>query len=120
MRLLVVGVILVVMAATGAFSASMTGSSKPLGGGSDTVPRCQVLEYSIAASDTISSVNAQVKCDTTGSYTATTTVASGAASGSGQTAVSLTANTAAAVAITISPSVAISGSSYNVDLLMKR
>ena len=51
-----------------AYAASMTGTVKTLGGGSSSVPHCQVLDYDIAASDTITSVNANVECDIGGTY----------------------------------------------------
>lgn len=120
MRRLVLLLAMLVIAGTAVYAASMTGTAKMLGGGIDTVPHCQALHYDIAASDTITSINAQVKCDVTGSYNVTATVTSGVNSGSGQTAASLTANTAATVAVTISPSVAISSSNYSADILVKK
>ena len=120
MRAIIFVGLVVLLTAGVAYSAAMTGTAKMLGGGSDDVPHCQVLDYNVPASGAISSVNANVKCDLTRSYTVTSTVTSGAASGSGETAASLTANTPQVVAVTISPSVAITGTTYNVDILVKR
>ncbi|MBI2936081.1 MAG: hypothetical protein HYY31_04660 [Chloroflexi bacterium] len=121
MRIKVLGILVIgILAATGVFSASMTGSTKMLGGGSDNVAHCQVLDSTIPASDTISSVDANVKCDLTGSYNVTATVTSGASSGSGQGAASLTANVAQVVAVSISPSVTIGSSTYTADVLVQR
>lgn len=120
MRRLVMVAILLAAVVTPVYADAMSGSTKPLGGGSSPVAHCQVLDYSIAASDTISSVNAQVKCDVTGSYIVTATVASGINSGSGQQSASLTAGTPQTVAVSISPSVPINGSTYSTDLLVKQ
>ena len=119
MRRIALITIAVMLVATGAFSASMaTGTIKMLGGGTDSVAHCRVLDYDIA-SDTIGSVNANVECDLTASYTVEATVNSGASSTTGQTATSLTANTPLVVAVTISPSVTISGSTYDIDIRVK-
>ena len=119
MRRFVLITIALMLVATGAFSASITtGTIKMLGGGADSVGHCRVLDYDVAASDTISSVNANVECDLGGSYTIEVTVNSGAST-TGQTAASLTANTPQVVAVTISPSVSISGATYNVDVRVK-
>ena len=66
-------IVLLLLVVPGAYAASVTGTTKLLGAGSDSVPHCQVQDYDIAASDTISSVNTQVECDLTGSYTVTAT-----------------------------------------------
>lgn len=117
MRTLVLGMTLLVLVATLAYAAPMTMDSvDTLGGGAGTVAHCQVLDYDIAASDTITSVNANVECDVTGSYTVNATVTSGASSESGSTPASLTAGNPLTVAVTISPSVTIGSSTYNVDV----
>ena len=117
MRKLAITMFLVAAVATTAYSASISmGTIKKLGGGTDTVAHCQVLDYSVAASDTISSVNANVECTQGGSYNVTATVTSGASNGTGQSAASLTADTPQIVAVTISPSVAIGSSTYDADV----
>ena len=120
MRLIVIGIIVLTVIGVAINAASMTGNANTLGSGSSTVPHCQVRKYSIAASDTISSVNADVRCDTTGSYNVTATVTSGAASGMGTTSASLTGGSTSTVSVAISPSVSISSSTYNVDVLIKK
>ena len=117
MRTLILAMTLLVLVATLAYAAPMTaGTIKTLGGGTDTVAHCQVLDYDIAASDTITAVNANVVCDVTGSYTITATVTSGASNSSGQAAASLTANTPLVVAVTLGASVSISSSTYYADV----
>ena len=117
MRTLILGITLLVLVASLAYAAPMTvGTIGVLGGGTDTVAHCQVLNYDVAASDTITSVNANVECDVTGSYTVNATAISGASSGSGSSAASLTANTPLTVAVTISPSVSIGSSTYDMDI----
>ena len=119
MRPFVAGIVVLLLVSSIAYAASMTGTVKSIGGGTDTVPHCQVLDYVIAASDTISSINAQVECDVAGTYTVTASVNSGA--GSGSLGVTLSANTPATVTgITITPSVTITGSSYTADIQVKR
>ena len=110
-----------VLAASIAYAAPFpsTPTAKGLSGGSDNVTHCQVIDYDIAASDTISSVNANVECDITGSYNVDATVTSGASTGNGTTAASLTANTPLVVAVTISPSVSIGSSTYDADIQVK-
>ena len=109
------------LAMTIAYAASITGTAKALGGGTDSVPHCQVQKYDIPASDTISSINVRVECDITGTYDVDVTVTSGASSGSGQNAgVSLTADTPSTVGVTISPSVAIGSSTYDVEVFLTR
>ena len=111
---------LLVLVSTGVFAASITGTAKALGGGNDTVPHCQVQQYDIPASDTISSINVRVECDITGTYTVDVTV-TGASSGSGQnTGVSLTADTPSTVGVTIAPSVTIGSSTYDADITVTR
>lgn len=80
------------------------------------MPHCQVIDYSIAASDTISSVNAQVVCTVGGSYNVTAAVSSGASNGSGQNSATLSADVPQTVAVSISPSVAIGSSTYDADI----
>ena len=112
---------LLVLVSTGVFAASITGTTKALGGGSDSVPHCQVQQYDIPASDTISSINVRVECDITDTYTVDVTVTSGASSGSGQTtSVSLTANTPATVGVSIAPTVTIGSSTYDADIFATR
>ena len=118
MRLIMTVVVFLLLVTGVASSAAMTGTAGTVGGGSDTVPHCQVLDYDVAASDTISSVNAQVVCDESGSFTVTASVNSGA--GTGQQGVALTADIAAGVSIAISPSVGISGSACTVSLQVQR
>ena len=57
MRIISIAIVLMVLVAAITYSASITGTAKALGGGSASVPHCQVQQYDIAASDTISSVN---------------------------------------------------------------
>ena len=119
MRLLIIGAMLVMVVTVGAYSAAITGTAKTLGGGTDNVAHCQVIDYDIPAADTITTINANVECDLTGSYTVDATVTSGA-SGTGQTATSLTAGTPLVVAVGISPNVTIGSSTYTVDVRVKR
>ena len=117
MRKIVVAIGVLVALATIAYAAPITGNTfKMIGGGTDAVAHCQVIDYDIAASDTISIVNANVECDITDSYTVSATVTSGASNTSGQTATSLTANTPLVVAVTISPSVTLGSQTYDVDV----
>ena len=119
MRVLLIAIVAVAVVTVGAYSAAITGTAKTLGGGTDNVAHCQVIDYDIPASDTITTINANVECDLTGSYTVDATVTSGS-SGSGQTATSLTANTPLVVAVSISPSVTIGSSTYTADVRVKR
>ena len=119
MRLLVVGAALIALVTVGAYSAAITGTATTLGGGTDNVAHCQVIDYDIPASDTVTTINANVVCDLTGSYTVDATVTSGS-SGTGQTATSLTANTPLVVAVSISPNVTIGSSTYTADIRVKR
>ena len=83
---------------------------KSLGGTTVSAPHGRVLDYEIAASDTISGVNAKVKCDATGSINVNATADSGASSKSGSSGlIALTADVPQVVDIGISPSVTISG-----------
>ena len=117
MRYLAITMFLVVAVATVAYSASITmGTIKTLGGGSDTVAHCQVLDYVVAASDTITSVDAQVVCTKGGNYNVTAAVTSGASSGSGQNSATLSADTPQTVTVGISPSVTIGSSTYDADV----
>ena len=121
MKTITIVVVLMALAMTIAYSASITGTARALGGGSDSVPHCQMQKYDIAASDTISSINVRVECDITGTYIVDVTVTSGASSGSGQTiGVGLTADTPATVGVTISPSVTIGSSTYDVEVFVTR
>ena len=118
MRNLAIILFLVAAVATTAYSASISmGTIKALGGGSDTVAHCQVLAYSIAASETITSVDAKIVCTEGGSYNVTATVTSpGASTGSGQNSATLSADTPQTVTVTISPSVTIGSSTYDADV----
>ena len=120
MRLVVIGIALLLLVTTGGYATALTtGTISALGGGSSNVAHCQVVDYDVAVSDTISSVNANVECDLTGTYSVDATVTSGS-SGSGQTTgVSLTAGVPLVVAITISPSVTISATTYSADIQVK-
>ena len=122
MRYIVIVGFLVVLAASIAYAAPFgtAPTTKNLSGGTDNVGHCQVQEDDIAASDTITSINAKVECDITGSYNVTATVTSGASNGTGTSAASLTAGTPLTVAITISPSVTIGSSTYDADIQVKR
>ncbi|MCH7713487.1 MAG: hypothetical protein IIC99_07675 [Chloroflexi bacterium] len=116
MRYLAIIMFLVVLGATMAYAAPISvGVIKSLGGGTAAVPHCQVLNYSIAASDTISSIDAQVQCSVSGNYNVTATVTSGT-SGSGQNSATLTADTPQTVTVAISPSVSIASSTYDADI----
>ena len=120
MKIIGILLALLVLASTGVFAASITGTTKALGGGNDTVPHCQVQQYDIPASDSISSINVRVECDITGTYDVDVTV-TGASSGSGQnTGVSLTADTPSTVGVTIAPSVTIGSSTYDADITVTR
>jgi len=120
-KLLGLGVVLVaVVAVVGAiYSSGMSGTAKRLGGGSDTVSRCQVRTYSINTSGAITSVTPTVRCSAAGTYTVSATVTSGPSLGLGSASATLAADTNSAVAITIGPSVAITGSAYNVAFTIR-
>ena len=121
MKFLVIAITLVAMVATLAYATPLGSVAvKAIGGGTDNVAHCQVQNHDIAASDTITSINAQVECDLTGSYNVTATVTSGASNGSGQSAASLTADTPLTVAISISPSVTIGSQTHDADIQVIR
>ena len=122
MRYLILAIVLVVLVATVAYAAPFgtTPTVKALVGGTDNVAHCQVIDYDVAVSDIISSVNANVECDLSGSYNVDATVTSGASNTTGTAPVTLTANTPQVVAVAISPSVTISSSTYNADVQVKR
>ena len=120
MKTITIVIVLMALAMTIAYAASITGTAKALGGGSDSVPHCQVQQYDIPASDTISSINVRVECDITGTYIVDVTVTSGT-TGTGQTTgVGLTAGIPATVGVTIAPSVAIGSSTYDVEVFVTR
>ena len=110
MRLAIVAMIVMVLGATLAYAAPFGSAPtvKALAGGTTTVPNCQVLDFSIAASDTIDSFNVNA------------TVNSGASSESGSTLVAFTADVTEAVAVSISPSVAIGSQVYDIDVNVRR
>ncbi|MDP3062053.1 MAG: hypothetical protein Q8O40_02385 [Chloroflexota bacterium] len=115
LKLLALGIAVVALVVVGAiYSSGMSGTAKRLGGGSDTVARCQVRTYSINTSGPITSVTPTVRCDAAGAYTVSATVTSGPSFGLGSASATLVANTNTAIAITIGPSVSITGSAYNV------
>ena len=114
-KFVAVGVVLAALIVVGAiYSSGMTGSAKALGGGGDGVALCQVRSYTISTSGPITSVTPTVRCNVSGTYTVSATVTSGPSSGLGSASQALAANTNTAVAITIGPSVPITGSAYNV------
>ena len=76
-------------------------------------------DYDVAASDTITAVNALVECDISGTYTVDATVTSGS-SGSGQNSASFTAGVPQSVAITLGSSVGITASTYDVAVHVTR
>ena len=122
MRLAIVAMMVMVLGGTLAYAAPFGSAPtvKALAGGTTNVPHCQVLDFSIAASDTITSVNANVVCDTSDSFNVNATVASGASSESGSTLVAFTADVPEAVAVSISPSVTIASQAYNIDVNVRR
>ena len=100
MRRLVIGLTLLVLIATAAYAVPISvGTVKAVGGTTISVPHCRVLDYYIAASDTISAVNANVKCDTTASFNVSATVHSGASTQLASELVAFTANVAQVVTI---------------------
>lgn len=122
MRLAIAAMIIMVLGGTLAYAAPFgsTPTVKALAGGTTTVSHCQVLDFSIAASETITSVNTNVVCDTTDSFNVNATVNSGASSGSGSTLVAFTADVTEGVAVSISPSVAIGSQAYDIDINVRR
>ena len=120
MKYLVIVFALVVLSATLAYAAPLDSVSvKAIAGASMTVPHCTVLYHSIAASDTITSVTANVVCDTSATFDVNATVTSGS-SGTGTTSTAFTADVTSTVAITISPSVTIGSKTYDVDINVRR
>ena len=121
MRLVIAAMIIMVLAGSLAYAAPFgsTPTVKALAGGTASVPHCQVLDFSIAASDTITSVNANVVCDVTDSFNVNATVYSGASSGSGSTLVAFSTDVTEAVAVSNS-SVTIGSQAYNVDINVRR
>jgi Flp pilus assembly protein TadG len=114
-KLGVLVVAVVAVAVAGAiYSSGVSGTAKRLGGGSDTVARCQVRSYTINSSGPITTVTPTVQCSAAGTYVFSATVTSGPSLGLGSATQTLVANTNTAVAITIGPSVSITGSTYNV------
>jgi len=100
MRRLVIVLTLVVLIATAAYAVPISVDTvKALGGVTVSVAHCRVLDYNIAANDTISGVNANVKCDTTASFNVTATVHSGASTQSASELVAFTADVAQVVTI---------------------
>ena len=120
MKTISIVIVLMALAMTIAYSASITGTARVLGGGTDSVPHCQVQQYDIPASDTISSINAMVECDITGTYDVTATVTSGTSSSGTNAGVSLTAGSPLSVTVTLGASVTISSSAYTVDVQVKK
>ncbi len=122
MRLAIAALIIMVLAGTMAYAAPFgsTPTVNALAGGTTSVPHCQVLDHSIAASDTITSVSSNVVCDTSASFNVHSTVNTGASSGTGSTLVAFTADVSQLVAVSISPSVAIASQKYNIDLNVRR
>ena len=122
MRRLVIGLTLLVLIATAAYAAPMSGTVKAVGGTTVSVPHCRVLDYAIAASDTISGVNANVKCDTTASFNVNATVNSGASSESASELIAFTADVAQVVTINsvdgLTP-VTISAQAYDVVVTVR-
>ena len=109
-RLAGMAILAVVVVATVAHAAAMTGTSKRLGAGTATIPHvggtCQLTSSTAnQSSDVISSVTVTVSCSTTATYDVQATVVSGAASQTGSATVSLTANTPTAVTVTLPASV---------------
>lgn len=122
MRLALVAIIVLVLGGTLAYAAPFgsTPTVNALAGGTTNVPHCQVLDFNIAASDTITAVNANVVCDTTASFNVKATVNSGAASESGSTLVAFTADVTETVAVGISPPVSIGDNAYDIDINVRR
>ena len=121
MRKLIIGLVIFGVVAVGVYAAPLTtGTIKTIGGGTDTAAHCQVQDYDIAASDTISSINALVECDITGTYDVTATVTSGTSSSGTNAGVSLTAGSPLSVTVTLGASVTISSSAYTVDVQVKK
>ena len=123
MRLAIVATIIMVLGGTLAYAAPFgsTPSVKALAGGTASVPHCQVLDFTVAASDTISTVNANVVCDATGSFNVKATVNSpGATSRSGTTLVAFTADVTEAVVVTLGQSVSIGSQAYDIDINVRR
>ena len=123
MRLAIAALVIMVLAGTMAYAAPFgsTPTVNALAGGTTSVPHCQVLDHSIAASDTISSVNAKVVCDTSASFNVNATVNSpGASAGSGTTLTAFTADVSQVVAITLGQSVSIGSQAYNIDVNVRR
>ena len=112
--------IIMVLAGSLAYAAPFgsTPTVKALAGGTASVPHCQVLDFSIASSDTITSVNTNAVCDVTDSFNVNATVISGA-SGSGSTLVAFTTDVTEAVAVSNS-SVSIGSQVYDVDINVRR
>ena len=119
MRRLILGLFIFAAMVTAAYASPMTGTVKALGGATTSVAHCQVLYYSIPASDTITTVNANVECDTTASFTVNASIHSGATTGTGSNAASFTAGTPQVVTISISPSVPITSQTYDATFTVK-
>lgn len=121
MRKILVLIGILVLSSSAVYAASIPSTNvRPMGGGSDSVPRCQVRQYTIAASGSISSISTTVRCTAGGSYSVSATFKSGASSGSGSVTAALSANTNTNISIPISPSVSISGNAYSVVFTFKK
>ena len=114
---MVIIMILGILAATMVFSASMTGSTKRIGGGTATVGhsggggaicRAEKAETKTAPTLTVSKLDG-VYCDTTGTYTFKVITASGATSVENQVDLAVVADVKAKAQITVDPSVSTTG-----------
>jgi hypothetical protein len=114
-RRVIVAVAAVALVLAPIYAAAIAGDANPVGGGDDTVPRCQVLSYTARDSrggttrQNIGSVVATVRCSHEGDYMLRVTVASGSSSSSGSASISPPGD----VTVTISD-VTISANRYTV------
>ncbi len=112
---MVIILVLVVLSATAVFSASMTGSTKRIGGGSTSVGHtggavCRVDKSETKTAPTLISTKLDgVYCDTTGTYTFKATTSSGASSVENQVELAVIVDVKAKVEIIVSPSVSTTG-----------
>lgn len=120
-RRVIVAVAAVALVLAPIYAAAIAGDANPVGGGDDTVPRCQVRSYTARDStggttqQNIGSVVATVRCSHKGDYMLRVTVASGSSSRIGSASI-FGYNPPGDVTVTISlPSVVtISANSYTV------
>jgi hypothetical protein len=119
-RRVIVAVAAVALVLAPIYAAAIAGDANPVGGGDDTVPRCQVRSYTARDStggttqQNIGSVVATVRCSHEGDYMLRVTVASGSSSSSGSASFGYNPPGDVTVTTSLSSVVTISANRYTV------